>query len=135
MNLKPDTFKVWEPKIMGIVLIFPAESSTEMGTPPCRTEDSRALLFVYEKEEGEEGEKGEESEREPQTNVKGKLGWRVPPRLATVRTRRGLMLGTGSGIKMRNDRVSEVQCFPLTAFLSLQQFHSADHIENKLLHW
>ena len=30
MNLKPDTFKVWEPKIIGIVPIFPAESNTEM---------------------------------------------------------------------------------------------------------
>lgn len=33
MNLKPDTFKVWEPKIIGIVLSFPVEWSTEMGTP------------------------------------------------------------------------------------------------------
>ena len=43
MNLKPDTFKVWELTIIGIVPIFPAESSTEMGMPFCRIKDACAL--------------------------------------------------------------------------------------------
>lgn len=64
MNLKFDIFKVWESKIMGIVLIFLVEFSIEMGTFFCRIEDFWVLFFVYEKEEGEEGEKGEELERE-----------------------------------------------------------------------
>lgn len=50
MNLKPDTFKVWEPKIIGIVLSFPAEWSTEMGTPLCRSKVSCAPFFAWEDE-------------------------------------------------------------------------------------
>lgn len=57
MDLKADTLKVWEPKIIGIVLIFPAESSTETGTPLCRTKDAWALR---------------------------KVGGLIPPKLATV---------------------------------------------------
>lgn len=49
VNLQPDTFKIWEPKIIGIVLIFPASSSTEMGTPLCRTKDSCVSPCAYKK--------------------------------------------------------------------------------------
>lgn len=49
VNLQPDTFKIWEPKIIGIVLTFPARSSTEMGTPIWRTTYTCVLPCAYEK--------------------------------------------------------------------------------------
>lgn len=51
MNLKPDTFKVWEPKIIGIVLIFPVELSKSQGFL-CLT-----LSFEEEGEERKDNDK------------------------------------------------------------------------------
>lgn len=61
MNLKPDTFKVWEPKIIGIVLNFPVEWSSERDRPLCRTKESCVFPFAYE-QEGKD-KKGEEKRR------------------------------------------------------------------------
>lgn len=71
MNLKPDTFKVWEPKIIGIVLSFPVEWSTEMGPPLCKSKGSCALSFACE-EKVEEEWKASHQQRQQPTKVKSR---------------------------------------------------------------
>jgi hypothetical protein len=75
VNLKPDTFKIWEPKIIGIVLSFSVEWSTQMGTPLCRTEDYCDSPCAREKE------KKEQPPREAVTKEgknEGQASWSFP---------------------------------------------------------
>lgn len=51
MNLKLDTFKVWEPKIIGIVLIFLAESIRDGHTS---LQNQGFLCLLFAQEDGEE---------------------------------------------------------------------------------
>lgn len=110
VNLKPDTFKVWEPKIIGIVLSVPVEWSTQMDTPPCIFKDSSAPLLLVGGGRGRRGGRWlPMPPREAATRGgKRSQGQLVPFKLVTVKDSRQPEFRRGSCIKMRNSWVQEV---------------------------
>lgn len=110
VNLKPDTFKVWEPKIIGIVLSVPVEWSTQMDTPPCIFKDSGAPLLLVGGGRGRRGGRWLPMPSREAATRGGKRspGQLVPFKLVTVKDSRQPEFRRGSCIKMRNSWVPEV---------------------------
>lgn len=106
MNLKADTFKVWEPKIIGIVLSFPVGCSTETDRPLCRFDDPCAPpVLVGGRSRGGAEVRGRRCLAIPSREVatyQGKCSPRhlVPVKLVTAKNSRQPELGdTGYALK------------------------------------